>query len=476
MTANSPIATTERKIFIIDTNVPLIDPYCICRFEEHDIVLPFIVLDEIDAHKKGHSENARNARIFNHYIDQLVGDHKGDVLESGVPIVAPRVQGNGYEDITSCALGKLSFLYRIDELIKFPGFDQSLHDHVILQAMRTTANTHPQRNVTLITRDVNLRVKARVLGMNAEDYASDRVIEDDGLIHSGICILPDGFWSTQSSALESKTNGRYAEYLIEHELVKDWYPCMFVQDQTSGMELMVVEKTGPCRARVRTIDDFRKTSHAQWGITARNFEQNCALSLLRDPDIDCAILDGVAGTGKTLLTLAVGLALTLDEKMFREIVMTREVVSMGEEIGFLPGNEEEKVTPWMGALLDNLELLGSSQAANGFEKIATNALLMNRVKVRALSMMRGRSIMDRFLILDEAQNCTVKQMEAFATRVAKGTKIVILGNNGQIDTPYLTPTTSGLTWAIERFRDCTFAGHVTLKRGERSRIAEYLTS
>jgi PhoH-like ATPase len=226
-------------------------------------------------------------------------------------------------------------------------------------------------------------------------------------------------------------------------------------------------------ATLELTRDFRSERHNIWGVTARNREQNFALNLLMDPEIDLVTLLGPAGTGKTLLALAAGLAQTLEGNRFVEIIMTRVTIPLGEDIGFLPGTEEEKMEPWMGALMDNLEVLTQSQEGGNWGRAATNDLLRNRIKIRSLNFMRGRTFLNRFIILDEAQNLTPKQMKALITRAGPGTKIACLGNVAQIDTPYLTETTSGITYAVNRFRGWSHSGHVTLVRGERSRLADF---
>jgi PhoH-like ATPase len=228
------------------------------------------------------------------------------------------------------------------------------------------------------------------------------------------------------------------------------------------------------KVTLQIIDDYRSHQHAVWGIAARNREQNFALNALMDPEIDFVTLPGTAGTGKTLLALAAGLAQTMDQQRYREIIMTRATVSVGEDIGFLPGTEEEKMTPWMGALTDNLEvLMPNTQDGGSWGRAATNDLLASRIKIRSLNFMRGRTFLTRWLILDEAQNLTPKQMKTLITRAGPGTKIICLGNVEQIDTPYLTETTSGLTYAVDRFKGWAHSAHITLKRGERSRLADY---
>jgi PhoH-like ATPase len=226
-------------------------------------------------------------------------------------------------------------------------------------------------------------------------------------------------------------------------------------------------------AVLEVVHDYRSERHGIWGINARNREQNFALNLLLEPDIDFVTILGPAGTGKTLLTLAAGLAQTLETNRYTEIIMTRVTIPLGEDIGFLPGTEEEKMEPWMGALMDNLEVLTQSQEGGSWGRAATNDLLRNRIKIRSLNFMRGRTFLNRYIILDEAQNLTPKQMKALITRAGPGTKLVCLGNIAQIDSPYLSETTSGLTYVVNRFRGWPYYGHVTLKRGERSRLADY---
>ncbi|MGH8658783.1 MAG: PhoH family protein, partial [Gammaproteobacteria bacterium] len=253
------------------------------------------------------------------------------------------------------------------------------------------------------------------------------------------------------------------------------YPnqCLYAE-AGNGFEAIVREvKDG--KLTIQQVADYRSARNAVWGIRARNREQNFALNLLMDSDIDFVTLLGPAGTGKTLLALAAGLTQTLDMKRYREIVMTRVTVPVGEDIGFLPGTEEEKMTPWMGALLDNLEVLTQNSEGGEWGRAATAELLQQRIKIRSLNFMRGRTFLNRYLILDEAQNLTSKQMKTLVTRAGPGTKIVCLGNIAQIDTPYLSETTSGLTYVVDRFKAWPHSGHIVLMRGERSRLADFAT-
>jgi PhoH-like ATPase len=260
---------------------------------------------------------------------------------------------------------------------------------------------------------------------------------------------------------------------VAHEMVADWHPNQFLYlPGDDGTQVLVEELNGD-RAKLRIIKDYRNENNNIWGITARNREQNFALNLLMDDRIDFVTLLGTAGTGKTLLSLAAGLVQTMEDKRYTEIIMTRATVPVGEDIGFLPGTEEEKMTPWMGALTDNLEFLTGSSETDEWGRAATNDLLANRIKIRSLNFMRGRTFLNRYVIIDEAQNLTPKQMKTLLTRAGPGTKMVCLGNVEQIDSPYLTETSSGLTFAVDRFKDWQHSGHVTLMRGERSRLADY---
>jgi len=289
-------------------------------------------------------------------------------------------------------------------------------------------------------------------------------------------LLPDDFWNTHGKSMDSwKDSIGRTFYRVTGPLTERWFINQLVYlDDDSGFEAIVRRKDGD-GVVLELVQDFRTPQHAVWGVQARNREQNFALNVLMDPNIDFVTLLGTAGTGKTLLTLASGLMQTHEGKQYREIVMTRETVPLGEDIGFLPGTEEEKMNPWMGALFDNLELLGGygNSSNNQWERGATQQLLMSKITVRSLNFMRGRTFNNRFIILDEAQNLTSKQIKTLITRAGPGSKIVCLGDIAQIDTPYLTGTTSGLTYAVDRFKSWPHAAHISMRRGERSRLADF---
>jgi len=454
---------------VLDTNVLMHDPAAIFRFEEHDVYLPMIVLEELDAGKKGLSEAARNVRQVSRFLDELMADATKEQIDHGLELPSGRAGAQDKRPPT----GRLYFQTRqLDTGLPdtLPGHGA---DNAILGYTLALQRESPGTRVTLVSKDINLRIKAAILGVHAEDYYSDRTIEDADLLFGGVAELPADFWDSHGGEMQSWQEQARTFYRVSGPLVQEWKVNQFVcEPGEDGFEAIVraVERD---TAVLELTQDYRAGRHAVWGITARNREQNLALNLLLDPEIDFVTVLGPAGTGKTLLTLAAGLLQTLETNRFSEILMTRVTIPLGEDIGFLPGTEEEKMEPWMGALMDNLEVLTQGHEGGSWGRAATQDLLRNRIKIRSLNFMRGRTFLNRYLILDEAQNLTPKQMRALVTRAGPGTKLVCLGNIAQTDTPYLTETTAGLTYVVNRFRGWTHAGHVTLMRGERSRLADY---
>lgn len=463
------VAQQSTKLFVLDTNVLMHDPTSLFRFEEHDIYLPMMVLEELDSHKKGISEVARNARSVSRSLDSLIASASGQI-EKGVLL-----SSLGNKD----AQGRLFFQTTFTH-IKLPdGLPQGKADNHILGVVRALTDQYPGRQVVLVSKDINMRIKARALGLPAEDYFNDQVLEDTELLYSGMLALPDDFWSKHGKNMESwqdaKSGSMY--YRVTGPLVPSFLINQFVflepKDGSAPFYAQVREINGKT-ALLQTLRDFTHHKNNVWSITARNREQNFALNLLMNPEIDFVSLLGQAGTGKTLLALAAGLEQVLDAKCYNEIIVTRATVPVGEDIGFLPGTEEEKMQPWMGAFDDNLEVLHrGDDSAGEWARAATQELIRSRIKIKSMNFMRGRTFVNKYLIIDEAQNLTPKQMKTLITRAGSGTKIVCLGNIAQIDTPYLTEGSSGLTYVVDRFKGWTHNGHVTLARGERSRLADY---
>jgi len=458
--------TGPTKLFVLDTNVLLHDPMCLFRFEEHDIFLPMIVLEELDSHKKGMTEVARNARQTSRLLDALAGAQGADIA-AGLAL-----HTTGHREAT----GNLLFQTLPLDYSLPMSLPQGKADNQILGVVEAMRKQHPSREVVLVSKDINMRVKARALGLATDDYQNDKTLDDGDLLYSGSLALPGDFWSTHGQSVESWQQGQHTFYRISGPIVPSLLINQFVFFESPG-EPSLYARVSEIRGKtavLKTLKDYTHLKNAIWGVTARNREQNFAMNLLMDPEVDFVTLTGTAGTGKTLMALACGLTQALDDRRYSEIIVTRATVSVGEDIGFLPGTEEEKMGPWMGALDDNLEVLSKTDTGAGeWGRAATSELIRSRIKIKSMNFMRGRTFLNKYLIIDEAQNLTPKQMKTLITRAGPGTKIICMGNLAQIDTPYLTEGSSGLTFAVDKFKGWPHGGHITLARGERSRLADF---
>ena len=455
----------KNKLYVLDTNVLLHDPTSIFRFQEHDIYLPMMTLEELDNHKSGMTDVARNARQVSRTLDAILQNLEGPI-DKGIPL---ETLNHGE------ATGRL-FIQTKPFDVKLPMLPQGKADNQILSVVEGLKESVKDRDVVLVSKDINMRLKAAALNLVAEDYYNDKMIEDSDILYSGTLKLPANFWDEHGRNLKSWQKDGRTWYQIEGSLVPSFLVNQFIWYEQEGAtpfyaQVMSVEGN---RATVRLIDDYLNPKHTVWGINARNREQAFALNLLMDPNIDFVTLLGQAGTGKTLLTLAAGLTQTMEQRRFNEIIITRATISVGEDIGFLPGTEEEKMAPWLGAIDDNLEVLNRG-SGNGSDwgRRASEDLIRSRIRIKSMSFMRGRTFLNKFVIIDEAQNLTPKQMKTLITRAGPGTKIVCLGNIAQIDTPYLTEGSSGLTYVVDRFKGWPHSGHITMQRGERSRLADF---
>ena len=459
--------TRGKRIYVLDTNVLMHDPTSLFRFEEHDVFIPMVVLEELDAAKKGQSEVSRNARQVSRFVNELIEQDRGRRIDQGLDLRLPQ----GLRLDRSAEVGRLYFQTQVADAAA-NGRKRGVPDNLILASVIALREAHPEVPVVLVTKDINLRIKASIFDIAAEDYENDRALDDFSLLYAGHNELPADFWDHHPE-LRSWSERGHTFYEVTLGKDEDWHAHQFLYLPGENEVELRVLRVANGKATLQIVDDYRSGSHTVWGISARNREQNFALNALMDPEVDFVTLLGTAGTGKTLLALAAGLAQVMDQQRYREIIMTRATVSVGEDIGFLPGTEEEKMTPWMGALTDNLEVLTSPQEGGAWGRAATNDLLASRIKIRSMNFMRGRTFLSRYVIIDEAQNLTPKQMKTLITRAGPGCKMVCLGNVEQIDTPYLTETTSGLTYAVDRFKAWPHSAHVTLRRGERSRLADY---
>ncbi len=468
MSAKKEASEAGKKLFVLDTNVLMHDPMSLFSFDEHDVLLPMVTLEELDHNKKGMTEVARNARQTSRFLDEIVSGANTE-MKDGFPLSVNN---------RTCT-GRL-FLQTTEMNGKLPAdMPASKADNQIISVVKYLKENDSQRQVVLVSKDINMRIKARALGLVAEDYRSDKVLEDTDLLYSGMRELPPDFWEKHEKDMESWKDSGHSYYRIKGPIVASLLTNEFLYQENDKPLYLIVKEINGNSAVLETVKDYAHSKNNVWGIVTRNREQNFALNALMNPDIDFVTLLGQAGTGKTLLTLAAGLHQTLELNLYSEIIMTRVTVPVGEDIGFLPGTEEEKMTPWMGALEDNLDVLNHDAGDDGkghgkeWDRAATQDLVRSRLKVKSLNFMRGRTFLRKYLIIDEAQNLTPKQMKTLITRAGPGTKVVCLGNIAQIDTPYLTEGSSGLTYVVDRFKGWHHNGHITLQKGERSRLADY---
>ncbi|MBM5826013.1 MAG: PhoH family protein [Cyanobacteria bacterium M_surface_10_m2_119] len=452
-----------RKTFVLDTNVLLHDPQALTRFEDNHIVIPIEVVEEIDRFKRDPAEKGRNARQVSRLLDDLRG--RGN-LADGVP----NGDQGGTLKVVFCRSETLATLP--PELKAGNGDNNILA--VALEQQRLEAVIGDQPPVVLVTKDTNLRIKADAVGLIAEDYTSDRVAIAD--LYPGFCEL----WVSAEQMDRVK---------LSPGLELDGLTLPAPLQANEGVTL--IDQAQPTHtllarfnAATQTLQPLQHAPKAKLGrIHPRNREQTFALDLLLDPDIQLITLVGKAGTGKTLLALAAGLNQVADERIYERLLVTRPVISLGKELGFLPGDLEEKMGPWMQPIIDNLDFLlggeeqqrGAAASRGGHRPPRSNwgdLKTMGLLEVEAISYIRGRSIPRQYMVVDEAQNLTPHEVKTIVTRVGEGTKIVLTGDPYQIDNPYVDAESNGLTWLVERFKGQPLAGHVTLQRGERSELAE----
>lgn len=464
-----------RTIFVLDTNILMHDATALYRFQEHNVYISEQVIDELDKNKRpvrGREDASRNARQANRYLRDIVVGKSFPELKAGIDIESPLEHMDSKKPT-----GKLFIQTdRIDVASKKEtfGLDLTHPDKRIIWTCLHLQKQYQNQNdveIVFVTKDINAHIQALKCGITVEDYQNDRVDDDIDLLHSGVHELTSKFWDSQSDKLRCWQDGDYSYYELRHPKFKSVYVNEFLC--IGDLYLMITAKEGN-KITARTIIDCKSGYHTVWGQNARNNEQNCMLNLLLDPEIHFVTVAGVSGTGKTILTLAAGLQQAVEDQIYqRPIIVGRETISAGEDIGFLPGTEEEKIAPWMGAMQDNMEQLTQSTNFTKEEKDTTNHYTENYLSMKSIGLMRGRSFTEKYVIFDECQNITPKLMKTLITRAGKGTKIICIGNLGQIDNPYLTAASSGFAYVISKFREWEHSGHITLKEGERSPLAEF---
>jgi PhoH-like ATPase len=455
-----------RKTFVLDTNVLLHDPEALSRFEDNLVVIPIEVVEEIDRFKRDPSEKGRNARAVSRLLDDLRA--KGN-LADGVSISGSE---GGVLKVVFC---RSETLAQLPPELKAGNGDNNILAVALEQRLQEVMGSQPP--VVLVTKDTNLRIKADAVGLIAQDYTTDKVAIAD--LYAGVCEL----WMDADRMDRLRRDGLLP--LAELRRQSDLLPTLQANEGVTLIDQAQPSHTMLARynAASQSLQPLQRATKTRLGrIQARNREQTFALDLLLDPALPLITLVGKAGTGKTLLALAAGLHQVADERLYERLLVTRPVISLGKEIGFLPGDVDEKMGPWMQPIIDNLDyLLGSSDeshpgagrgSSRGPRSSWADLKGMGLLEVEAISYIRGRSIPRQFMIVDESQNLTPHEVKTIVTRVGEGTKIVFTGDPYQIDNPYVDADSNGLTWLVERFKGQNLAGHVTLSRGERSALAE----
>ncbi|MCH8530446.1 MAG: PhoH family protein [Saccharospirillum sp.] len=459
---HSQVQDDERKIYVLDTNVLIHDPNAFYKFEEHRVLIPMIVLEELDKLKIGATAIAADARQAVRTIDAILGPASPAQIMAGVGI--KRI-------LTGEELGTLSILMPMaDTSVSLPSHS---NDNRIINDLLTLQQKEPDYRVILVTKDINMRLKARGCGLESEDYHNDQLISDIDSLTTGYHQITGSFWEQLEECAPQKVTGeQYHRIERAHlqEILKDaFYVNQFFFDEKEFVG-RICEDDGHT-VTIELLNTGVLMRQKAWGLAPRDRFQAIAMYLLFHPDVDLVALNGAAGSGKTILALACALEQTLETKTYKRIIATRSTRGLDEDIGFLPGTEAEKMQPWLGAFTDNLEALH----AEDFDPSSSEHFVGAKVPLqfKSLNFVRGRSFQQSFMIVDEAQNLTPHQIKTIVTRAGQGTKVVCLGNLAQIDTPYLGPTSSGLTYMSERFKGFEHGGTVTLQGVARSRLAAY---
>ncbi|MFG5053236.1 PhoH family protein [Vibrio cholerae] len=450
---------TDRKLFVLDTNILLHEPLAIYSFKEHDVVIPMTVLEELDRIKDSKRDVARDARVAIRALEHLFHDATPEEITEGIPL--SKQEG---------ATGTISILadYELDETVK--AFTDKEGDNRILNAVLYLQAQRTPRAVVLVTKDINMRLRAKGAGvLYVEDYRTDQLIDDIQYLTKGFQTRPGSFWDSVED-VASYTLGGKTFHKLDRAPFDPTFLNQYVIDEDSDFAARVETIDGDTLT-LRDLSRERMMHRKAWGITPKNIYQGMALDALLDPDIDLVILTGAAGSGKTLLAMAAALEQTVERKIFDKIIVTRNTPDIGESIGFLPGTEEEKMMPWLASVTDTLEALHKNDhCTDGSLKYICDKA---NIQFKSINFMRGRSIQNAFVLLDECQNLTASQIKTIITRCGEGTKIVCSGNLAQIDSHYLTPVTSGLTYMVERFKNFEGSANIHLNGVVRSRLAEF---
>ncbi|GGX51401.1 PhoH family protein [Saccharospirillum salsuginis] len=460
----SALEDTDRKIYVLDTNVLIHDPSAVFNFEEHQVLIPMVVLEELDKLKIGNASVAADARQAVRTIDGVLGPATPNDI----------MQGVGIKRVTGDVQGTLSILMPITESpVMLPAHS---NDNRIINDLLALQQKQPEYRVILVTKDINMRLKARGSGLESEDYHNDQLISDIDSLTTGYHSLEGSFWE-QLEAVAPQTMSGERYHVVKRDVLEEVLGTSFFVNQFFYDEKEFVGriyKDDGEHVALELLNSGSLMRQKAWGLSPRDLYQAMSMYLLFDPEVDLVALNGSAGSGKTILALACALEQTMETKVYKRIIATRSTRGLDEDIGFLPGTEAEKMQPWLGAFTDNLEALH----AEDFDPSSSQHFVGAKVPLqfKSLNFVRGRSFQQSFMIVDEAQNLTPHQIKTIITRAGQGTKVICLGNLAQIDTPYLGATSSGLAYMSERFKGFQHAGSVTLKGVARSRLAAYAES
>ncbi|PNA64340.1 ribonuclease [Pseudomonas sp. GW456-12-10-14-TSB6] len=440
--SNQPI------LYVLDTNVLIHDPNALLNFEEHHVAIPMTVLEELDKLKSGHHSVAAECRQAIRLIDKTLGDASPEDVELGVPIQRGK---SGPKGLLSILMSK-----RAEPNIILP---EHLNDNIIINQLIDLHAREPKLPVVLVTKDINMRLKARACGIAAEDYSTDQLVDDVSLLPNGYHNMTGSFWDRVRNVETRQDHGRtwHQVQLIDN------LPAVHINEFIIDEQGFVgwIKEIEEDRLLILDLHQEPLLHQEAWGLKPRDIYQSLALYALLDPDIHLVNLSGAAGSGKTILALAAAIEQTMVSKRYRRIIATRSVQGLDQEIGFLPGTEAEKMEPWLGAITDNLEALhmDDENTHGSVDYILSKVPL----QFKSLNYIRGRSFQQSLILIDECQNLTPHQMKTIITRAGAGSKVVCLGNLAQIDTPYLSATSSGLTYLTERFKDFPNGVHITLQ-------------
>jgi len=459
----SEASSNQRKAYVLDTNVLIHDPTSILNFEENHVYIPITVLEELDQLKSSKHAYSADCRSAIRLIDEVIGNASPEAISKGVAIR----RHNGEQ---TC--GSLSVLMSSCKSSPPSHLPNDLNDNKIINRLLELQEELQDTKVVLVTKDINMRLKARSCGIESEDYHNDQLVSDIKQLTKGYINIPGSFWEVVDNVNSSRVNGRAVHLVARSAFDFEVFANQFILDEQGFIGR--VNQVNDDTVSLLDLSHHGLMERRAWGLKPRNLHQALALDLLLEPDVHLVTLTGAAGSGKTILALAAALEMTVEKKLYNKIIVTRSTPPLAEEHGFLPGTEEEKMDPWLGAISDNIEALHSNderpQDSIAYVKNKAN------IQLKAMNYIRGRSFQKSLIIIDECQNLTPYQMKAILTRAGEGSKVICLGNLAQIDTPYLNATSSGLTYMTERFKGFDHGASVQLNGVPRSVLAEFAES